>query len=166
MLAAALIALPLGAEGVPFLSRTADCRGVATVGEGTFECTTRFVLPDSRFPSDFETHANFHARMADGVVIMEWYDQLLQLQARYECVAPGLYVVTKSPTGHAVEGGPADMSTYPNCRRTIFDRAYFASGVQTLIVTARAEACLGNDNSTTRCPFHGFLALDRAILHP
>ena len=163
MVAAALIVLPGAAQAVPFLSKIAQCTGVATVDQGQTRCQVHFVLTDTRYPSVLESHANFHARTAAGTVTLEWFDQALQLQARFICQSPGLYVTVNAPTGDPVGGGPADLSTYPNCSREVFQTAYFATGLQTLRVTATASACWANDGSRSKCPFHGYLVLDRAV---
>jgi hypothetical protein len=160
-LAAVVLVLPGGADALPIVSRTAQCTGVAQVGAGETRCTHRFMLTDSRSPSDIESHANFHARTASGTVTVEWFDQLFNTVAIITCSSPGLYVQQALPTGHTVGGGPADLSTYPNCQRDLkHRRGYFATGLQTVVVTATVTSCWGNDNSRNQCPFHGYLILN------
>lgn len=157
-MAMAMLFIPSGARGLPFVSQFAQCHGVATVNT-TARCAANFVLSDARFPSDIESHANFHAIMAGGTVTLEWRDQLWNLQARFVCASPGMYV-SAGIGGHGVGAGPADLSTYPNCTREINQSAYFAVGLQTLVVTADLRQCHANDGSRSKCPFHGYLVLN------
>ena len=154
-----MLAAPVGARSLPLVSKIAQCHGIATVNAAASRCTAQFLLTDSRFPSDIESHANFHALMAQGKVTIEWRDQLFALQARFVCESPGLYA-SAGVGGNGVGGGPADLSTYPNCTREISQSAYFAVGVQTLVVTAEPRACHANDGSRSKCPFHGYLVLN------
>lgn len=160
VLAVAMFAFPQNASSLPIVSETAQCQEKATVGGGEFSCTKQFLLVDARYPSELESHANFHARMASGTVTVEWWDQLDQLQARFVCTSPGLYVSAATPTGHTVQGGPADLSSYPTCQRYIRNSVYFATGVQTLRVRATLRSCSSPDD-TPRCEFHGYLVMNR-----
>jgi hypothetical protein len=137
---------------------------LADVGGGPKTVVCPFDI--AAFPtrvSRISTHANFHARLSMGTVTMEWFDRGNSV-AKWVCSAPGLYMTVSSPTGQHVNVGPADTSTAPNCSESVTPEASFASGPQLLVVTAQATTCLGNDPGQRKCPFHGFLQLQPAIL--
>jgi hypothetical protein len=163
MATVAAFVLPSGARAVPN-SQPATCSGIADVGGGEAVCTRTFTLTESRFPSDLQTHGNFHATTATGRVTLEWYDQLLQLHARFICDAPGLYVRADTPFGISPQAGPADASTIPNCRREVHNSAYFAAGAQTLVVRATVRQCTEGARVVSSCPFHGYLVMNSAIV--
>ena len=164
MATVAAFAVPPGARALPTSRQPAPCHGTAQVGGGEAICQYRFTLAESRFPSDVETHGNFHATTATGTVILEWYDQLLGLHARYICEASGLYVRVDTPFGFSPQGGPGDVSTMPNCRREVHSSAYFATGTQTLVVRATVQQCRDGARVVTSCPFHGYLVLNTPII--
>ncbi len=146
--------------------QTVNCVGVAPVG-GTITCAKPFYLDDFSRVSRVSTHANFHARISSGSVTMEWFeieDGVHHLVARWVCNAPGLYVAARLPTGTGAEAGAADASTIPNCSEDLRPAAAFALGEQWLVVTARAQMCLGNDSGQPGCPFHGYLQLVPTIV--
>ena len=162
-LTAMAFVVPGKAQAVPVLSKIAQCYGVAEVGPGTTTCTSTFMLNDSRVPTEIESHANFHVLSASGSITMEWRDANQNTVATFVCNAPGLYLIVDLPGGFTAQGGPADLSTFPNCTSQV-NGAEFATGEQTLIVTARARSCIANNGNRTRCLFHGYLTLNRSTL--
>jgi hypothetical protein len=161
---AMVLALPATGRAAPV--ENFDCRAVAEVGGGEFTCQRQFLLRDSRTAADVQTHANFHALVADGTVTLDWYDQNTTLVKRIVCRAPGLYAIVDLPGGHNVQGGPADQSTYPNCHDEENDSGAqeHAIGVQTLLVRAQLNSCMANNGNRQKCEFHGFLSLTRSTI--
>lgn len=167
-LVAAVFALPTGARAVPFVTRQIECRGVAVVGEGEATCQKEFDLSDSRVPSRFETHGNFHARASRGSVVMEWWDDVEigapRLVASWDCQARGNFVIVDAPGGFSVQAGPSDIADN-DCTRRADSGAAFAEGPQLLVVRATVFQCVGahpTDGTESKCPFHGYLALERS----
>jgi len=164
--AAAVFAIPSLASSAPGIGQEVQCAGIVNMEteHRTGTCTAPFQLSNANWaPSDFLTHANFHTPDAEGSLRMEWWEDTT-LHAVFDCDAKGTF----HPVAGGVGVGPYDLNYRTACVTTFNNTAFYASGPQTLKVVATGVSCadrdrIGSDvtDDGRRCPFHGYLEINR-----